>query len=555
MPRLHFLNGSNAGKSFEFSGDVLIGRGSLSDVPLRDSNISRRHAMIQAHGASFSVTDLESQNGTFVNGSRVESATRLRDGDELGLGAVRCRFSDEVPGVISQQVPKVALRSDGEPDAADGPSVLDSVQAGEQVPVASETEAGLRRRLQVLYEIGEAVAQTLDEEKLLSLIMRKLFDVFPQAERGFIMLEAEGAEELVPRVARSRSGEVKEIAVSRTVVREAMTHRRAILTSDAASDVRYVDSGTIMSLGLRSVLCAPILAGDEVYGVIHLDGSDPNRPFVKADMYLLLAIASHLALSLANARMHIRVLMQERVEQDLVLATKIQNQFLPQSTPEVAGYEFADEYSSAQEVGGDYYDFLEMGEGHIGVAVGDVCGKGIGAALYMARLSSEMRFTAAGRTEPSEVLTRLNHSFCQNLAEGMFVTLVLMALDPSRGTLKIASAGHLPPLLRRIPREVRELELPPNLPIGIDEDFEYEQVELPLEPGDCVAAFTDGITEATNPVEDEFGDERLEAAIRDSDGTARGVLDSALGAVKAFIAGSPPSDDITLVSLGRRRLG
>jgi serine phosphatase RsbU (regulator of sigma subunit) len=173
----------------------------------------------------------------------------------------------------------------------------------------------------------------------------------------------------------------------------------------------------------------------------------------------------------------------------------------------------------------------------------------------MARLSSEMRFTAAGRSQPGEILTRLNHSFCQNLAEGMFVTLVLMALDPKQGTLKLASAGHLPPLLRRVPAEVRELELPPNLPIGIDEDFEYDQVEFALEPGDTVAAFTDGITEATNPVSDEFGDERLVDAIRRSDGTARGVLDAALAAVKLFIDGSPPADDITLVSLGRRRLG
>jgi len=553
MPSLRFLNGYNAGKTVEFDGDILIGRGSLSDIPLRDSNISRRHAMLNGHGEVWSVTDLESQNGTFVNGSRVEGATRLRDGDELGLGAVRCLFKDD-DRVVSPSTPRVQLRTDDAPEEQEGqgPSVLESVEAGVPAPAALETEAVLRRRLEVLYEIGEAVAKTLDEGDLLELIMRKLFDVFPQAERGFIMIEEEGADELTPRVARSRSGEVKEIAVSRTVIRDAMSNRRAILTSDATSDVRFADAGTIMSLGLRSVLCAPIIAGDEVYGVIHLDGSDASRPFVKADMYLLLAIAGHAALSLANARMHARILKQELVEQDLLLATKIQNQFLPQSTPRVEGYEFGDEYSSALEVGGDYYDFLEMGDGHVGVAVGDVCGKGIAAALYMARLSSEMRYTAAGRKEPGEVLTRLNRVMCKNLAEGMFVTLVLMVLDPHRGVLKMASAGHLPPLRRRASGAVDELELPPNLPIGLDDELEYEQVELELEPGDSFAAFTDGITEALNARQEEFGDERLLEAIRNGGDGARGLLESTLAAVKAFMDGSPPADDITLVTLGRR---
>jgi serine phosphatase RsbU (regulator of sigma subunit) len=308
-----------------------------------------------------------------------------------------------------------------------------------------------------------------------------------------------------------------------------------------------------MALRLRSVLCAPIVAGDEVYGVIHLDGSDASHPFVKADMYLLLAIAAHVALSLANARMHRRVLKQELVEQDLLLATKIQNQFLPQRTPDVPGFEFCDEYSSALEVGGDYYDFLQMADGRVGIAVGDVCGKGIAAALYMARLSSEMRYTAAGRHNPADVLTRLNRTMCENLAEGMFVTLVLMVLDPRTATLEMASAGHLPPLLRAATGEIREVELPPNLPIGVDEELEYEQIERPLAPGECVATFTDGITEATDAQQEEFGDDRLLEAIRTSDGSAQGVLGSALAAVKAFIAGSPQADDITLVTLGRSR--
>jgi sigma-B regulation protein RsbU (phosphoserine phosphatase) len=151
------------------------------------------------------------------------------------------------------------------------------------------------------------------------------------------------------------------------------------------------------------------------------------------------------------------------------------------------------------------------------------------------------------------VLTRLSRTMCENLAEGMFVTLVLMVLDPRTATLEMASAGHLPPLLRAATGEIREVELPPNLPIGVDEELEYEQIERPLAPGECVATFTDGITEATDAQQEEFGDDRLLEAIRASDGSAQGVLGSALAVVKAFIAGSPQADDITLVTLGRSR--
>ncbi|MDQ2869750.1 MAG: PP2C family protein-serine/threonine phosphatase, partial [Acidobacteriota bacterium] len=224
---------------------------------------------------------------------------------------------------------------------------------------------------------------------------------------------------------------------------------------------------------------------------------------------------------------------------------------LPKSPPSREGFDIRAHYQPALEVGGDYYDFLELPDGRLGIAVGDVSGKGVSAALYMVKVRGEVRYHSAGLSDPGEILAHVNRAICRDMADdGMFVTAVLLVLDPARRRLTVASAGHMPPVLRRADGTLVVLESPRSAPLGAREDAEFLPAGFDLTEGDTVVAYTDGVSEAVGRKEQLFGDERLRAAVRAAPGTPEDVLTAVLDAVREFSKGEPQSDDLTVLSFG-----
>ncbi|MBI2194773.1 MAG: SpoIIE family protein phosphatase [Planctomycetes bacterium] len=555
MAKLVIKSGPSQGKEVEIAREVVIGRGSQTHLVLDDAWISRRHAAVTRKGDDFVVADLQSGNGTRVNGVRITGPRVLQDGDEIQLGVVAIEFqSDSHQAKLDAAEESEVTLSDAGEDTQEVLQVLDATSAAVSMVVDTDSQQAVKamsRRLQLLYEMGAVIGTVFNEQQLLALIMDKLFEVFPQAERGFIMLYDAENNRLLPKVARSRKGNAIQITVSRTLVRDAIEKRRGILSADAMGDSRFAMGQSIHNFQIRSVICVPMMARDEIVGVVHIDGSDPRRAFTKEDMALLMGISSQAALALANARLHDRVVKQRLMEQDLELANRIQQKFLPQQPPHIEGYEFRDEYTAALEVGGDYYDFLQLPDQHLGIVIGDVSGKGVSAALYMAKLSSDVRFHSAGQTEPGDILTRLNRAMA-GVEEGMFVTLLFLSLDTRTGVLKMANAGHLPPRVRKASGEILELDSAGNFPLGLYEEVPYEQASFPLGPGDTVAVFTDGVVEAADPEQKQFGWERLSEVMKASGGRPGEMLERILDALKTFCRGAVQSDDITLVCFGRR---
>lgn len=549
MPSLIIKSGPRAGYRFEFGKNVEVGRGATLDLSIDDPTISRRHASFSLDEKGCWIQDLQSQNGTAVNGQVLLKPKLVHDGDELRLGGVRLEFRWE-------QEPRAPRPSDSVVRLSDaGPAVLRVQQASD--PLSSllrdadpRSIAAITQRLRLVYDIGLTISQTLDEDSMLSLLLEKLFEVFPKAERGFIMLYDSRDGELTAKTVRTRSGESSEIAISRSLVRDVITNGRGVLSVDAQMDGRFVVNKSIQLIGVRSVVCVPMIARDEIYGILTLDSTAAAGAFDPDDMALLLGIGGQAALSLANARLHSRLVRQELMEQDLALAKKIQARFLPKKPPEVAGYDFRSYYSSALEVGGDYYDFLELPESLWGIAVGDVSGKGVSAALYMVKLSSEIRYRSAGQSEPAKILERVNASIARDSEEGMFVTAILLVLDPSTNRLRVASAGHMLPLVRRADGTVIALSSPRNTPLGALAGASFEQSAFELRTGDAVLVYTDGVSEAADHEDHFFGEERLLLAMRRSDGTPEGILTEVLSAVKGFLGRQPQNDDITLVCFG-----
>jgi serine phosphatase RsbU (regulator of sigma subunit) len=405
------------------------------------------------------------------------------------------------------------------------------------------------KRLRLLSEVAEILGNVIEADRLFPRVLEKLLDVFPEAERGCIMACEPDGSNLHPVAALARPGVQSQMSVSRSLATQVAATRSAVLSADVSGDERFDAQHTVVRYGLRTVMCAPMICEDAVLGLIQLDSSNPETRFSKADMALFLGIAGHTALAFGKARLHERLIAQMLFQQDLRMAERIQHSFLPKAPPRMQGYRFAESYSAARHIGGDYYDFVQISDSAVGIVVGDVSGKGVAAALYMAKLSSEMRFHARGCLSAGAVLTALNRSLAEEMEGGMFVTLALLILEPEQRSLIISSAGHLPPLLRSGEGGVSALKTNASIPLGIFEDHPYGETRHTLKPGDSVLLYTDGVTEAMDRDGKMFGAERLKQVLAEGGSRPDGILAAINRAVAEHTAGHPQSDDLAMVCL------
>ena len=499
--------------------------------------------------------DLNSENGTFVNNRRISEPTQLKDGDVLNLSAVKAKYirdsrkdslssdsSDFSWSKEQSKATRVLMTMDADASFANVFGREDAVSLIEN----------LSRGYRFLNDLGTVISQTSNADDLLKFVLDEIFELLPLAARAFILLRDRKSGELIPKGASAREGGQKGITASRTLVEDAVSKRKGILVENVRADSRYGKTASLHAIGLSSAMCVPMVFNNDIYGVIQVD-TNVGRPFGKADLAFLLTIAQQVGASLAYSDLHAVLLEQELLERDLMLARRLQQQFLPRRPPRVAELEIAVEYSPALAVGGDFYDFLELADGRIGLAVADVSGKGVSAALYAAKLSSELRYHSAGRSDPAEILSRLNEVFARDSREGIFVTLVFIALTPRSGELTISSAGHPLPVARRAGRRIQTLGQGGDPPLGLDPAARFHTYRHSLDPSDIVTLYTDGITEAETESQELFGEKGLFDAIQNAEGTTSGVLNAVLSAVKTHTGGARQSDDITLLCFGRSR--
>jgi serine phosphatase RsbU (regulator of sigma subunit) len=247
------------------------------------------------------------------------------------------------------------------------------------------------------------------------------------------------------------------------------------------------------------------------------------------------------------------VLEQQLLHRELEFAREVQKHFLPSSVPRVPGYHFSHYYQPAREVGGDYFDYMYLPGHRLAVSIGDVAGKGMPAALLMARVLAEQRYCLLAERTTAEALTRLNGQLAQCVPEGRFVTCVLLVLEPEAHRATLANAGHPPPLLRRSGSPVAEplgaAEV--DLPLGVDAHLSYTQAEVTLQGGDVITLFTDGLTEAQNLSGGFYQSRRLAGLLALGPNQVGSLAEAILQDVKRFAAGNEPGDDLTLICFGR----
>jgi serine phosphatase RsbU (regulator of sigma subunit) len=560
MAILQILDPAGSGEQVTLNGDrAVLGRHPDCDVVLDAASVSRQHAQIIRENDRYYVEDLHSRNGTFVNGRLISGRQVLEDGDRLKICDLSFAFYTKGPGSprlnMSDTSALALMDDDPAASASSIMSKLDVSSSNSGLRLTVNPEVKLRAMIEIAQNLGKAVS--LDE--VLAKLLDSLFKIFLQADRGFVILRLGPDGVLVPKaVKHRRPDDEDQIRISRTIVNQVMQTQEAILSADAASDSRFDSSQSIADLRIHSMMCAPLVNSDGVsLGVIQIDARDRRHRFQKEDLDVLASIASQAAIAVDNAQLHESSLKQQAIQRDLELARRVQQGLLPAAPPQLAGYHFFDFYEPASQVGGDYYDYVDLSTSEapserLAIVLADVSGKGVSAALLMAKLSGEVRYCLASEPTPAAAMSRINASFSRSGWQDRFVTFVLAQLDAQRHEITVVNAGHMAPLLRHSQGVVEPIgEEQAGLPLGVDADFRYEQHTRQLAPGDFVALFTDGISEAMNGDGELYGVQRLSAQLaRPSaavDDLGRLVLDD----VKRFVGGRSQSDDMCLACFGR----
>ncbi|MCA9260180.1 MAG: FHA domain-containing protein, partial [Planctomycetales bacterium] len=422
MAKLSVIQGAQAGQDFDLrAADSTLGRSPECDIVLEQAAVSRRHAVIAREGELYFIRDNGSRNGTFVNQERVVGRRELATGDVITICDIQLRFAGPPDLAATAAPPPSPLTGSllGPRVTADEDDGRSTIMAMIDVSGGASSSWHFSARpevqLQAMVEILTALGKTLSVNEILPKLLDSLFKIFVQADRGFVIMRKQESGPLIPVAAKARRGdEDRGMRFSRTIVERAMEERQAILSADAATDERFNMAQSISDIQIRSLICAPLVNADgEALGVLQIDTSDQRSRFTDQDLQVLAGVASQAAIAMDNARMHEEAVRQRALTRDLEVAREMQRALLPAKSPDVPGYHFFQYYQAAYQVGGDYYDYVLLPDDRFAAVVGDVAGKGVSAAILMAKLSSDVRFWLARESDPAKALGRINAAFCR----------------------------------------------------------------------------------------------------------------------------------------------
>ena len=533
-------------KSVPLTGErMAVGRSSSSELCFpEDAGLSRQHFAFETQGAEWTVQDLGSKNGTFVNNIPLKAKLILKPGDRITAGHLVITFAPDGEG------PKkgVVVFDGGQAESPSTSTVITSLEGANQT-IAFDRGGGRGAAsttpMQALIKAGQELSENRPLEELFPVILDLAIQAV-NAQRGVLLL-LEG-DTLVPK---AHKGEGFRIS---TAVRDRVINEKAsILVRDAQMDDAFKARMSIVEHKVHTMMAVPLQAKDRTIGLLYLDSPFVLREFTKDDLSLLTVMANVAAIRIENARLAEVEAADRMMRRDLSQAAEIQQGTLPRHSPEVAGTDLAGFNAACRTVGGDYYDFFPYPDGRVALALGDVSGKGMPASLMMMALHARVQVLAEDPGDLGGFMSRLNKATCANCPTNRFITFFFCVLDPASGLLRFANAGHNSPILVRASGEAQMLEGGGPV-LGILSIAPYSEMTAQLEPGDILLVYSDGVTEATNSNYDEFGEERVIEVLRQHRRErAEVIVEEVTRSLSEFAAGAPQADDITLVVA--KRLG
>jgi serine phosphatase RsbU (regulator of sigma subunit) len=526
--------------------EVVIGRLSDSEIVLTNPYVSRQHAKVHERDGDFVVVDLNSTHGTFVNGHKISEKV-LSNGDRITLGR------EQVDLLF---VTEAAEAEDLESTLGDADLDKSMMQLTSVIPLA-DTESSNLEKISHILDFQYNWGKSFSAEKTFRQILQAALKL-SGAERGYIMLKEEtGLKYVVGLDGLGRLLSESEFQKSESIVQEVVKGRQPVLMTENI-DQAFAQQQSILAMHLRAVACMPLkwiseLSDEaETRGILYLDSTKTMHALTGLDQKILNKLAVEAANVFEKLEMIEAFEEKKALEKELALAQETQAALLPLQLPDVEGFELAAFSHPTRHVGGDFYDFLGRETSEVAGVLADVSGKGISAALLSSLLQGALQMECRSGATLSESLNLVNLYLCEKSHSNRFVTLFLFNLQVD-GTGEYLSAGHNPAYLYRASNQKIE-ELPArDLVLGAFEFAKYNSVPLTMEPGDLLFIYSDGITEAMNPDDEMYGEERLTKLIRETASLGCKVLEGQLlDSIQQFTEGMAQTDDMTYMIVQKR---
>ena len=519
--------------------ETLVGRSHSNTLCFPDdASLSRKHLRIVLEGGDVFAEDMGSKNGTLLNNERLASRRPMGPGDRLSLGQLTLTLVNE------GQEPDSAIVFDaGTPMPPDG-TVMTSLEG----LLSEQTGPIVREGGQIAAPAAEAAG--VDPQGFRAMLRasrelvghRPLDELFPLildlsieavgAERGLLMV-LEG-ERLVQKAMHGDG-----FRISSTVRDKVLIDKASVLVQDIENSEAFAKQQSISAQSIQTMMAVPLQTESRVIGLLYVDSRLLVREFGENDLNLLTILANIAATRIEQERL-------AALERESRQAAEIQRRILPACAPDIPGIDVAGFNAPCQTVGGDYFDYIPYDDGKIGLIVGDVAGKGVSAALLMTNLQAFVQVYAEQCTSPADLVARLDKKISGNTPSNRFITFFFGILDPGTGELTYANAGHNPPILLRKDGSQESLETTGTV-LGMLPELSYTEATAQVNRGDLLAIFSDGVTEATDGDDVEFGEDRLSEILREHrQESAERVVDVTVERLKSW-SGNAPDDDITLV--------
>lgn len=520
----------------------LLGRHTENDLVLRDNRVSRSHARIFAEHGHYVIEDLNSRHGTWVNGTQIARHI-LRNSDRIDFGvreSYQITFSLE-PGEITRILDHFS--STAHPEGM-GPNNL--------------------AKLRSLMEVARALQSSLSTQEVLIAVVDAALAV-TGCERGFLLLRKEhGLDVSVARNKEGRSLPNDDLRVPTSVIQRALHSRRDLLsmTFDPLEQMGVRPEVSVAQLELRSVVCLPLVqvrsgsaeetrmssAAEATVGLLYLDSRAAPADLSAGSRELLQTLAIEASTILENARLIEEERVKERIENELKVARDIQQGLLPTMLPSDGWFRAAGSSQPSTQVGGDYFDVLQVSDDLWAAVVADVSGKGVSSALLAGLLQGAFLMASGNPSETEAMMRRLNSFLLDRTGGEKYATVFYCAID-SAGHLSYANAGHCAPFLVGQDGRVRKLNTS-GMPVGMIENAPIQMLEMQLDPGDKLVIYSDGFTETEDSDGQFLGTEGLKNCVRDhSRESAQGMHAALMNALDRFSEGGNVRDDITVLVL------
>ena len=545
MRELQIFSPDGRNQTIELRGDKMsLGRSGAADLCFADdAGLSRQHLSIERDGEGWAIRDLGSKNGTMLNGVRLTSRTLLQPGDRIMAGHLILVYDGRLqPRTQSPSKPVVVF--DEKNGEQSGSSTLITSLEGviKNESVAEGAERIASAQVSALIRAGNELSGHRPLPELFSVILELAISAV-KADRGVLMTLEDG--ELV---VRANKGEGFHIS---TAVRDRVLNSGvSLLVRDTSIDAAFRERHSIIEQHIRTLMAVPLQTRDQIIGLIYVDSPSLLREFTKDDLSLLTVMANVAAIRIEHTRFAEIEQARQLLARDLEQAAEIQRRFLPAAAPQIAQLDLAGHNAPCRTVGGDYFDFFPYENGRVAMVLGDVSGKGMPASLLMMGLQARVQVLIEEPRSLAEVMTRLNRITSANCPAGRFISLFFCIVDGRSGEITYCNAGHNPPLLIRasgLPGNHQELTGGGPI-LGILGSIEYQEYRARLEPGDVMVIYSDGVTEAGNAANEDFGVERLVNTVwANRERSSAEIVTAVNTALTEYTASAPQSDDITMI--------